>query len=87
MSQGPVGGFHMVNGDILKYGNGNIFKILQVIVVNKIDMWEQGEDHNETGETERLREELYTELKSMMHHSRLMWISHIYTSISNSASM
>ena len=74
-SQDPVGDYQMVNEEILKYGNGNLAKMPQVVVVNKIDIWEQETDHNDTGETERLRKELETELKSAMPHSRLMWMS------------
>jgi 50S ribosomal subunit-associated GTPase HflX len=64
----------MVNEEILKYGNGHLAKMPQVVVVNKIDAWEDDESGDE-GEAKRLRSELEENLKAAMPHSRLMWMS------------
>jgi GTP-binding protein len=67
-SEDPIGDYCMVNEEIRRYGNGKLAEMPQVVVVNKIDAWEQ-ETENE------LREELEEKLKSTMPHSRLMWMS------------
>ena len=70
-SEDPVGDYKMVNAEIRRYGTGSLADMPQVVVVNKIDAWEeQGLD-----EENRLKKILEEQLKSEMGHSRLMWVS------------
>jgi GTP-binding protein len=70
-SQDPVGDYKMVNAEIRRYGTGSLADMPQVVVVNKIDAWEeQGID-----EENRLKKVLEEQLKSEMGHTRLMWVS------------
>jgi GTP-binding protein len=70
-SQDPVGDFKMVNDELRRYGTGSLADMPQVVVVNKIDAWEeQGLD-----EENRLKTILDQQLKSEMGHTRLMWVS------------
>lgn len=70
-SQDPVGDYKMVNAEIRRYGTGSLADMPQVVVVNKIDAWEeQGLD-----EESRLKKILEEQLKSEMGHTRLMWVS------------
>jgi GTP-binding protein len=70
-SQDPVGDFKMVNDELRRYGTGGLAEMPQVVVVNKIDTWEeQGLD-----EENRLKTILDEQLKSEMGHTRLMWVS------------
>lgn len=70
-STDPVGDFIMVNREILRYGSGKLAQMPQVVVVNKIDTWD--ENNNEMLQSEK--EELETKLLEVMAHSRLMWMS------------
>lgn len=70
----PVGDYKMVNEEIGKYGDNKLAKMPQVVVVNKIDAWGE-ESGNDVEYEELLREELEGKLKSVMPHSRLMWMS------------
>jgi GTP-binding protein len=72
-SDDPLGDYTMVNEEIRKYGTGNLAKMPQVVVVNKIDALEQQAQNEEDGK--RARKELEEKLKSGMSHSRLMWMS------------
>jgi GTP-binding protein len=70
-SEDPVGDYKMVNAEIRRYGTGSLADMPQVVVVNKIDAWEeQGLD-----EENRLKKILEDQLKSEMGHTRLMWVS------------
>lgn len=72
----PVADFEMLNREIVKYGTGQLAKMPQVVVVNKIDAFEgMGEDWEEGLKTRYTQEELGAKLKESMPHSRLMWMS------------
>jgi len=67
----PVRDYEMVNREIECYGTGSLASKPQVVVVNKIDAWEeQGQE-----EFERRKTELQKALKDSMNHTRVMWVS------------
>jgi GTP-binding protein len=76
-SNDPVADFKMVNSEIMRYGNGKLAQMPQIVVVNKVDAWEEGSGEVwELGLKTRMdRETLEMELKEAMPHSRLMWMS------------
>ena len=76
-SNDPVTDFEMLNREICKYGTGQLAKMPQVVVVNKIDSFEGrgGEDWEDGLVTKYSREELQEKLNAVMPHSRLMWMS------------
>ena len=72
----PVADFEMLNREIVKYGTGQLAKMPQVVVVNKIDAFEgRGEDWEEGLKMRYSRQELEEQIKLAMPHSRLMWMS------------
>lgn len=76
-SNDPLGDFSMVNDEIMRYGNGKLAQMPQIVVVNKLDVWEKGggEDWEKGLKTRMGRDELETLLKEAMPHTRLMWMS------------
>jgi len=76
-SSDPIADFHMVNNEITQYGNGKLAQMPQIVVVNKVDAWEEGSGESwEKGLKTRMdRSTLESELKEAMTHSRLMWMS------------
>mmetsp|Transcript_33268 Transcript_33268/g.67125 ORF Transcript_33268/g.67125 Transcript_33268/m.67125 type:complete len:599 (+) Transcript_33268:141-1937(+) len=76
-SADPIGDFDMLNREILRYGNGKLARMPQIVVVNKVDAWEEGKGEEwEQGLKARMgKEELEDKLRSTMTHSRLMWMS------------
>jgi GTP-binding protein len=70
-NEDPEGDFTMVNDEIRRYGNGNLAKMPQVVVVNKIDAWEEMGPKEFT----RRKTELEAKLMATMGHSRLLWVS------------
>jgi GTP-binding protein len=74
-SEDPVGDYRMVNEEIRMYGKGNLAKMPQVVVVNKIDAWEQDDNDDAADEANEKKRVLEEKLKSEMPHSRLMWAS------------
>lgn len=75
-SNDPVADFEMLNREIVRYGTGQLAKMPQVVVVNKIDTFEgKGEDWEAGLKTRYTEEELGQKLKESMPHSRLMWMS------------
>ena len=76
-SADPIGDFDMLNREILRYGNGKLARMPQIVVVNKVDAWEEGKGEEwEQGLRVRMsKEELEEKLRSAMTHSRLMWMS------------
>ena len=70
-SNDPVGDFTMVNREILRYGSGKLAQMPQVVVVNKIDTWDENNDEM----LQNQKEELEKKLREVMAHSRLMWMS------------
>lgn len=76
-SNDPIADFKMVNKEIMQYGNGKLAQMPQIVVVNKVDAWEEGSGEEwERGLKTRMdRETLEMTLKEAMPHSRLMWMS------------
>lgn len=76
-SDNAVADFAMLNRELARYGTGQLASMPQVVVVNKIDAYEEGnEDESEQGlKTKLAREELKKLLEETMQHSRLMWVS------------
>jgi GTP-binding protein len=71
-SEDPVGDYRMVNEEIVKYKE-NLANMPQIVVVNKVDVWEN--EIEDKDQVERMRKELEGNLKSAMPHTRLMWMS------------
>lgn len=67
----------MLNREIQKYGSGQLARMPQVVVVNKVDAFdgEASEEWEEGLKTKLSREELASKLKESMTHTRLMWMS------------
>jgi GTP-binding protein len=76
-SHDPVADFRMVNKEIMRYGNGKLAQMPQIVVVNKTDAWNEGSGEVwERGLKTRIdRESLESKLKDVMPHTRLMWMS------------
>lgn len=72
----PVADFEMLNQELVRYGTGQLAKMPQVVVVNKIDAFEgKGEDWEKGLKTKFSKDDLEKALKESMPHSRLMWMS------------
>mmetsp|Transcript_37566 Transcript_37566/g.57259 ORF Transcript_37566/g.57259 Transcript_37566/m.57259 type:complete len:92 (-) Transcript_37566:51-326(-) len=56
----------MINEELAQYGSGHLANMPQVVVVNKMDQVEGGEE---------AKQELADRLKEAMGHTRLMWVS------------
>lgn len=70
-SEDPVGDYQMVQEEIRRYGTGTLADKPQVVIVNKIDAWEQeGSDV-----FEKRKQALQENLKAAMGHTRIMWVS------------
>jgi GTP-binding protein len=75
-SNDPIADFLMLNREILNYGTGQLGRMPQVVVINKIDALDgKGEDWEAGLRTKYTRKELEEELREVMPHSRLMWMS------------
>lgn len=71
MAEDPVKDFQMLNGELVKYGTGQLARMPQVVVINKTDAY----DENSNIKPRLSLEELETQLKEAMSHSRLMTMS------------
>lgn len=73
----PIADFNMLNREIMKYGSGQLAKMPQIVVVNKVDAFEStgGEEWEDGLRTRMNRKELEKELRDNMTHTRLMWMS------------
>ena len=69
--------FAMLNRELEQYGTGQLANKPQVVVVTKIDAFEEGnEEDSEKGlQLKQSREELKGQMEEAMQHSRLMWVS------------
>eukprot|EP00934_Nitzschia_sp_Nitz4_P007139 Nitzschia sp. Nitz4//scaffold9_size221794//115230//116898//NITZ4_001354-RA/size221794-processed-gene-0.276-mRNA-1//1//CDS//3329561025//7129//frame0 len=65
----PLGDFHMLNQELVKYGTGQLAQMPQVVVLNKLDLVENDLD----GQAKK--ERLSAEFRHSMGHSRLLWMS------------
>lgn len=76
-STDPVADYNMINREIVRYGNGKLAHMPQVVAVNKIDVWENtaGEAWEKGLKPRVSMEDLARQLKKAMSHTRLMWIS------------
>ncbi len=76
-SNDPIADYRMVNKEIMRYGNGKLAEMPQIVVVNKVDAWSDGsgEDWERGLKTRTDRETLEARLKEAMPHTRLMWMS------------
>jgi len=80
-SEDPLKDFKMLNGELIKYGTGQLARMPQVVVINKTDAYdcennELDGDNNINKKKPRLSlEELEMQLKDAMSHSRLMQMS------------
>ena len=77
-SNDPIADYTMLNREIVRYGTGQLAAMPQVVVVNKIDALEgrAGEDWEEGLKVKwSSREELETQIREVMPHTRLMWMS------------
>ena len=89
-SPNPIQDFQILNKELINYGTGQLARMPQVVVINKIDTFRSnndsnnGKDNNEnnntsngiTSSSNRLSlEELEMGLKDAMSHSRLMTMS------------
>lgn len=75
-SNDPVADFQMLNREILNYGTGQLGKMPQVVVINKIDALEgKGEDWEAGLKAKYSKEELEVKMREVMPHTRLMWMS------------
>jgi len=79
-SSDPLRDFKMLNGELIKYGTGQLARMPQVVVINKIDTFNDYENNSDcnsnNGKNNKLSlEELEVQLKNAMSHSRLMKMS------------
>ena len=67
----------MINRELLSYGTGKLAKMPQVVVVNKVDVAFGNGDESAEDKVGRFgsKEEMEVELRKVMPHSRLKWIS------------
>ena len=69
--------YAMINRELLRYGTGKLAKMPQVVVVNKVDVAFGNGDESAEDKVGRFgsKEEMEVELRKVMPHSHLMWIS------------
>jgi GTPase len=77
-SNDPVADYEMLNREVVQYASGQLASMPQVVVVNKIDVFEENAARNswEKGLQVRwTRDQLEARLREVMPHTRLMWMS------------
>jgi GTP-binding protein len=76
-SNDPIADYEMLNREMIAYGTGQLARMPQVVVVNKMDAYEEGsgEEWEEGLRVKFTKEELEHKLKEVMPHSRLLWMS------------
>ena len=67
--------YAMINRELMNYGTGKLASMPQVVVVNKLDVAFDRTEDGRGGGAFGSREDLESELRSIMPHSRLMWMS------------
>ena len=77
-AEDPLKDFKMLNGELIKYGTGQLARMPQVVVINKTDAYDT--DHRLDSDINKKKprlplEELEAQLKDAMSHSRLMRMS------------
>jgi GTPase len=74
----PIADYIMLNREVEQYASGQLASMPQVVVVNKIDVFEENASRNcwEKGLQVRWsRDQLEERLREVMPHTRLMWMS------------
>merc|ERR1712157_65436 len=73
----PIHDYNMLNNELMRYKNGLLASKPQIVLINKIDVWDDYEySSSEQGlTTKKSREELEKELKDVVPHTRIMYIS------------
>lgn len=79
-SNDPVADYEMLNEEVVKYGTSQLATMPQVVVVNKIDAFEDsfgggGNDWEKGLQVRWSRDKLEQRLREVMPHTRLMWVS------------
>ena len=76
-SNSAVADYAMLNRELEQYGTGQLANMPQVVVVNKVDAYEEGnEEDSEQGLKMKVtKDDLKLQLDEEMQHSRLMWVS------------
>jgi len=76
-SEDPLKDFTMLNQELIKYGTGQLARMPQVVVINKTDAYnsEGVLDSGGKKNTSLSLEELESQLKDAMSHSRLLRMS------------
>jgi GTP-binding protein len=79
-SDDPLRDFDIINHELTRYGNGCLVNKPQIVVVNKVDVWDQEEDMGSDTSSDGLRcqlsrYELEQSLLQKMSHTRLAFIS------------
>jgi GTP-binding protein len=79
-AEDPLADYRMLNLELVEYGSGQLATVPQIVVVNKADALMSSEDQRERQQPEqqtipRNREDLEEELRRVMPHSRLLWMS------------
>jgi len=77
-SEDPLRDFKMLNGELIKYGTGQLARMPQVVVINKTDVYITNHELDGSSNTKKPTlplEELESQLKEAMSHSRLMRMS------------
>ena len=71
-SDDPIRDYAMVNDELKHYGCGSLGKKPQVVVLNKLDAAFQEHSNDDA---EQMKEDLATQMKAEMGHTRLLWVS------------
>jgi GTPase len=77
-SNDPIADYIMLNEEILKYGTGQLATMPQVVVVNKIDVFDdtiRGNDWEKGLQVRLSRDTLEKRLREVIPHTRLLWMS------------
>lgn len=75
-SDDPIADYQMINREIVRYGTGQLAKMPQVVVVNKIDaLTEEGDENSGSNRPRLTKAQLHERLREEMPHTRLMWVS------------
>jgi GTP-binding protein len=77
-AEDPIADYRMLNLELVEYGSGRLATVPQIVVVNKADALMSSADQKGPHQQQpihRSREELEQELRRVMPHRRLLWMS------------
>ena len=77
-SNDPIADYKMLNEEILKYGSGQLAEMPQVVVVNKVDVFDdslKGHEWEKGLQVLLSRHELENRIREVIPHNRLLWMS------------